>query len=606
MIWSMQKTLCAEAALCNRHHWWLGIASANWRLRLIKSAGANKFADRSTKLSKIKETAFLFIITIIFFSFGVVGNIAAADPVQVLILPFTINSDKDLSFLRKGVADMLSSRLALKDQIVVIDNTDPALSQEQIPEEINADTALALGERTQSNYVLFGSLTVFGNTISTDARFFDVRQKQPALTFSELGNTHGEVISHINLLADRIKEEVFGQKTTASQPAPRQSTAAKESEDYSRKHPEKMLEKGVGEATIISEDLSEGGEAAAVLWKTQNFKAEIKGMALGDVDGDTNNEIVFISKNIIFIYRYADGRFGKITEIPGETVNTYIGVDVADINDNGRSEIFVTNLSDDNRVRSFVLEWNGTEFKTVVEKENWHYRVINAPSRGGRILLGQKGGSKDIFLGGIHELIWDNGRYASADKERLPRGMNVYGFTYGDVLGQDQESVLALTKSGTLKILDSGGNDEWTSSDTYGGSDIFLLSPADKKAATTPTRQTDPTAFDGRYLQQRIFVNDLDKDKKKEVILVKNHDAVRGAFRRYRSYNGGHFEALVWDNVGFRKKWKTRKFSGYISDYDVGDFDNNGTDELVFALVVKTESAFKEPRSHIVSWRFKN
>ena len=90
------------------------------------------------------------------------------------------------------------------------------------------------------------------------------------------------------------------------------------------------------------------------------------------------------------------------------------------------------------------------------------------------------------------------------------------------------------------------------------------------------------------------------------MILVKNHDAVRGAFRRYRSYNGGHFEALVYDNVGLRKKWKTRKFSGYISDYDVGDFDNTGTDELVFALVVKTDSAFTEPRSNIVTWRFKN
>ncbi|MGD8649077.1 MAG: hypothetical protein PVJ77_21235, partial [Desulfobacterales bacterium] len=145
-------------------------------------------------MSKIKETALFFIITIIFFSFGDVGKIAAAEPVKVLILPFTINSDKDLSFLRQGVADMLSSRLALKDQIVVIDKTDPALGRETIPEEITADTALALGERTQSNYVLFGSLTVFGTTISTDARFFDVRQKQPVLTFSELGNTQGEVI----------------------------------------------------------------------------------------------------------------------------------------------------------------------------------------------------------------------------------------------------------------------------------------------------------------------------------------------------------------------------------------------------------------------------
>jgi hypothetical protein len=426
------------------------------------------------------------------------------------------------------------------------------------------------------------------------------------LTFSELGNNHGEVISHINLLADRIKEEVFGQKTIASQPAPSQSTAPKESEDYSRKHPEKMLDRTSGEAAIISENVSEAGDAAAVLWKTPRFKVEIKGMALGDVDGDTNNEIVFISKNIIFIYRHVDGRFGKITEIPGETVNTYIGVDVADINDNGTSEIFVTNLTDDSRVRSFVLEWNGTEFKTVAEKENWHYRVINNSDRGGRILMGQKGGFKDIFMGGVYELEWTNGRYAPFDKQRLPNRLNIYGFTYGDVLGQGQESVLYLSRNGTLRILDGSGNEEWTSSDTYGGSNIFLLSPADKKLATTPTRQTDPTAFKGQYLQQRIFVSDLDKDKKKELIVVKNHDAVGGVLRRTRSYNGGHFEALVWDNVGFRKKWKTRKFTGYISDYDVGDFDNDGTDELVFALVVKTESAFKEPRSHIVTWSFKN
>ena len=557
-------------------------------------------------MSKIKNTIFQYILTIIFFSFGVVGSSPAADPVQVLILPFTINSDKDLSFLRKGVADMLSSRLALKDQIVVIDKADPALSQEQIPEEINADTALALGERTQSNYVLFGSLTVFGNTISTDARFFDVSQKQPVLTFSELGNTHGEVISHINLLASRIKEEVFGQKAIASQPVPSQSTVTKQSEDYSRKHPEKMLQKGSGEATIISEDVSEADESAAVLWKTQKFKVEIKGMAIGDVDGDTNNEIVFISKNIIFIYRHVDGRFGKITEIPGEAVNTYIGIDVADINDNGTSEIFVTNLSDDNRIRSFVLEWNGTEFKTVVDRDNWHYRVVNASYGGERILLGQKGGFKDIFLGGVYELEWTNGRYAPFDKQRLPNRVNIYGFTFGDVLGQDQESVIYLSRNGTLRILDGSGNEEWTSSDTYGGSNIFLLSPADKKAATSPTRQTDPTAFKGQYLQQRIFVSDLDNDKKNEVILVKNHDTARGLLRRYRSYNGGHFEALVYDNVGLRKKWKTRKFSGYISDFDVGNFDNNGADELVFALVVRTESTFKEPRSHIVTWRFGN
>ncbi len=172
-------------------------------------------------------------------------------------------------------------------------------------------------------------------------------------------------------------------------------------------------------------------------------------------------------------------------------------------------------------------------------------------------------------------------------------------------MGNGQESVFALSRNGTLRILDSIGKEEWTSSDTYGGSNIYLLSPADKKAATSVGRQIDPTAFKGLYLQQRIFITDLDKDKKNEVIVVKNHDAVRGLLQRYRNYSGGHFEALVWDNVGLRKKWKTRQFSGYISDYDVGDLNNDGTDELVFSVMAKSGTPFTDPKSYIVSWSLK-
>ena len=174
-----------------------------------------------------------------------------------------------------------------------------------------------------------------------------------------------------------------------------------------------------------------------------------------------------------------------------------------------------------------------------------------------------------------------------------------------DVLKNGQESVLAIRDNGTLSILANGRDEEWTSNETYGGSDIYLLSPADKKAATSAGRQVDPTAGKGRYLQQRIFITDLDEDKNNEIILVKNHDASRGLLQRYRNFSGGHFEALVWDTIGLRRIWKTRKFSGYISDYDVGDLDNDGADELVFAVIAKSDTVITEPKSYIVSWSLK-
>ena len=548
-----------------------------------------------------------------------IGSTFAAEPARVLVLPFSINADKDLAYLKKGVADMLASRLALKDKVVVIRSTDSSLTAAEIPEPIDATIAAALGAKSRADYVLFGSLTVLGDNVSTDARFFNVEQKQTVLNFSEVGNTQGEIISHVNLLAVRIKEEVFGRKTIAARPTPQQSTETQEDDTAaSRRHPEKLLDKEAGVGFGDSEDSSVAAEVNATLWKTRTFKTAIKGFAIGDVDGDKINETVFVSDNVIYIYRYMNRRFTKVTEIQGplpesllginigsKSPHNFIGVDVADINGNDTAEIFVTSLTEKNRLMSFVLEWDGTEYKTLVKEQNWYYRVIKASAGGPPILLGQKGGFNRVFSGGVFELGWNNAGYVSEDKQRLPKWVNVYGFTYGDVLNEGQHSVLAIRKDSTLSILDKDGQEQWTSDDTYGGSNIMLLAPAEMKLKEKEGKLTDPTAFAGIYLQQRIFVADLDQDKNNEVIVVKNFDAARGLFHRFRKFTSGHFEALVWDNVGLRKKWKTRKFSGYISDYDISDMNNDGTNELVFAVMAKQDGVLADPKSYIVSWGMK-
>ena len=85
--------------------------------------------------------------------------------------------------------------------------------------------------------------------------------------------------------------------------------------------------------------------------------------------------------------------------------------------------------------------------------------------------------------------------------------------------------------------------------------------------------------------------------------MVQNYDVTRGLMQRSRSYRDGHFECLTWDNVGLRAQWRTRKFSGYISDFYLGDFDNDGQDELVFAVVKKLGDPITgDSKSYLVSW----
>ena len=88
-----------------------------------------------------------------------------------------------------------------------------------------------------------------------------------------------------------------------------------------------------------------------------------------------------------------------------------------------------------------MLEWNGRKFKKIADKANWYYRVLNVQKKG-NILLGQKRGGEEIFQTGIYELKWSNGRYEPAERQILPKHMNVYSFAHGNVLNNDQQMVV--------------------------------------------------------------------------------------------------------------------------------------------------------------------
>ena len=69
----------------------------------------------------------------------------------------------------------------------------------------------------RATYLLYGSLTLFGETVSTDARFVDVTQQKALVVFSQTGSKHGDIIEHIDLFSDQVKQEVFGLQVTTVQ-----------------------------------------------------------------------------------------------------------------------------------------------------------------------------------------------------------------------------------------------------------------------------------------------------------------------------------------------------------------------------------------------------
>jgi len=528
------------------------------------------------------------------------GGGMADEASRVVIVPFKMNADRDLSFLKEGIVDMLTSRLSSGATVVVgREDTDRALKEVSVP--VNEEIARAIGARLQADHVLFGSLTIFGNSISLDAKMVDVHQKRPTLTFFKQSEEIDEVIPQIDLLATQINETVFGRPVGSRQPpgqvgerraayAHPESLLAGESRDQT-KVPSKKPAPAAASGFVELGSIEPADMTLAGFWKSQNFKMAIKGVALGDVDGDSRAEVVFISDRRIYVYRFENKRFLKIKEMAGKRHQRYIGVDVADINGNGYAEIFVTSLKGTGQsLDSFVLEWDGDDFRWIGKDGSWYYRVINVPGRGD-VLLGQKRRMDDLFVPGVYQLAWRNGEYGPEERLTLPKGINIFGFALGDVMNKGQQMIVAFDEGDRILLFTPSGEEQWKSDERSGGSLNYVEFWS--KDEQVPERL---------YLPQRIHVHDLDRDGKQEVLVASNQGSLGRLLASYRKFESGHIACLAWNRLGLTPSWQTPKISGHISDCAIGDFDHDGRDEVVVAQVGRQGKLISRTRSSIIGY----
>ena len=497
------------------------------------------------------------------------GNINAADtPKKILILPFNINAKEDLSFLQKGIQDMLATRLAHEDKVVTIgkDAIGPAL--EKIPKPIKEPAAVELGLSFGADYVVLGSMTVFGESISTDVKFIDIFQKNVLVTFSQFGKNQGDVLAHIDMFAGQVNEKVFGRKTYTYSYGYQQPAPEKAPKDDRRKHPESIF-------------MKDGSISDVAIWKSRRFKMNIRGISVGDVDGDKQNEVVFIGKNTVYVYRYTEGTVAKVKEFNGKERESFFSVDVADINRNGKAEIFITSIQTTNQnLDSFVLEWNGRKFVKIVDNQRRFFRVVKIPKQG-PVLLSQELSGVKVYRRNIQEMTWQGSQYTPVNEKRYKNPINVLGIAFASFAADGSEMAIAFTQDDRVRLFNNtDGREVWKSDEKYGGNSLFLEfhDESDSKIGDTFVKQSI-------FLPQRIQIVDIDNDGKNEVLVPKNKDIAGRLLRSLRIYDRGHIEGFEWSELGLTPKWKTRQLPGYISDWIVADFDNDGQDEIVCSIV---------------------
>jgi len=531
---------------------------------------------------KKKVITIPFVVLIFMAMAMVLPPATAAAAKTVAIVPFKVNSEKDVNFIRDGIYDMLSSRLYKEGEVEVLSRQQVEKALASVSGGFTESKARDFGRLLGADFVLFGSLTVLGNSISLDSKMVDAAGAKPTLSFFEQSEDAGGIVSRVNQMAAEINDKIFGRTASAKAPAGASPapTAQSKTPD-TQAHPEKMFRQQAGlgpedRSSPFSTDESGGRELSPQLWRSMTYNQVFNGIALGDVDGDGKVETVILTPKSVMIYRFDQQRSQKILEITEGMRGTNIGVDVADINGNGIAEIFVTTLAPTRRgLESFVLEYDGKSFKRIVDGASWYFRVCSLPDRG-KVLMGQAHLMGSPFSGRISEMAWRNGQYEpDVDVLANNRDANVLGLGVGNIVQDQKETVFAYDSKDHIRVFDAAGKELYKTAENFGGSTLYYVGDRIEMGDTERPL----------YLTMRLLPLP-DKDGKTRILAVKNHDVAGMKLERFRSFNESQFMAFHWDGLGLAQDWRTRKFAGCIRDFAVGDFNNDGKNELVAAVVI--------------------
>ena len=129
----------------------------------------------------------------------------AAERVRVALLPLVVHSGEGREYLQQGMTDMLVSRLGRDRSLAVIPIDEAAAATTDVA------AARKVGQSNDAAYVVFGSLTRFGEGASVDLSVASAADdgSEPRTLYVHAG-TMGALIPLLDGAAERIAGVVHG------------------------------------------------------------------------------------------------------------------------------------------------------------------------------------------------------------------------------------------------------------------------------------------------------------------------------------------------------------------------------------------------------------
>ena len=315
-------------------------------------------------------------------------------------------------------------------------------------------------------------------------------------------------------------------------------------------------------------------------------KLGVRGVVVTDLDKDGKNELLIMTSTQLIAFQILNNKIRELFRYDAGVGNDFRWIDAADLNSNGKPEIYVATYQHDN-LTSLVFEVKQKKFVKIFSKRNVFFRILKTRKKGPSskdndvsLLLGQSQGFDEPFVGAIRRYTWSKDKIVEISSYKLPEDYEILGFSLWDIDRDGKLNVIEIGKDDKLRVRSRSGSVFYKSAEYYGGPVHRFHSNEDRRTSTTISEYDI-------LIRSRIKIEDTDEDGIEEVLVIANqYSGTRIA--PGLGISGGQIVSMVWDGSGLNEFWRSKKLSQGVVDFEVADGDNDGRKDLILVTTDTT------------------